>query len=182
LKKMNRGYTRELYLSRINDLKNACPGIALSTDIIVGFPGETRTDFNDTASLLTDVGFDSIFAFAYSDRSSAPAAKFADQVEEKEKMDRLNQLLALQDRVTEKKNKQVTGQVVQVLVEGVSNKQHADFVKTSDNMQQMTGRTASNKVVHFPSDTAAAGDLVDIQITDAYLHSLWGQPLERQTS
>ena len=182
LKKMNRGYTRELYLSRINDLKNACPGIALSTDIIVGFPGETPTDFHDTTSLLTDVGFDSIFAFAYSGRSSAPASKFADQVEEKEKMDRLNQLLALQDRLTEKKNKQVTGQVVQVLVEGVSTKQHADFVKTSDNMQQMTGRTASNRVVHFPSDTAAAGDLVDIQITDAYLHSLWGQPLERQTS
>ncbi|MEE4363629.1 MAG: tRNA (N6-isopentenyl adenosine(37)-C2)-methylthiotransferase MiaB [Desulfotignum sp.] len=182
LKKMNRGYTREIYLSRINDLKNACPGIALSTDIIVGFPGETPTDFHDTTSLLTEVGFDSIFAFAYSDRSSAPAAKFAGQVEEKEKMDRLNQLLALQDQVTEEKNKQVKGQVMQVLVEGVSAKQHADFVKTSDNMQQMTGRTASNKVVHFPSDTAAAGDLVDIQIMDAYLHSLWGQPLERQTS
>ena len=90
--------------------------------------------------------------------------------------------MALQDQVTEEKNKQVKGQVMQVLVEGVSAKQHADFVKTSDNMQQMTGRTASNKVVHFPSDTAAAGDLVDIQITDAYLHSLWGKPLERQTS
>ncbi len=182
LKKMNRGYTREIYLSRINDLKNACPGIALSTDIIVGFPGETRTDFHDTMSLLTEVGFDAIFAFAYSDRSSAPASKFSDQVDEKEKMDRLNQLLALQDQVTEEKNKQVKGQVMQVLVEGVSAKQHADFVKTSDNMQQMTGRTASNKVVHFPSDTAAVGDLVDIQIMDAYLHSLWGQPLERQTS
>ena len=182
LKKMNRGYTRKLYLSRINDLKNACPGISLSTDIIVGFPGETPADFHDTMSLLTEVGFESIFAFAYSDRSSAPAAKFADQVDEKEKMDRLNQLLALQDRVTEKKNKQVKGQVLQVLVEGVSAKQHADFVKTSDNMQQMTGRTASNKVVHFPSDTAAIGDLVDIHITDAYLHSLWGKPLERQTS
>ncbi|MFO7913227.1 MAG: tRNA (N6-isopentenyl adenosine(37)-C2)-methylthiotransferase MiaB [Desulfotignum sp.] len=182
LKKMNRGYTRDIYLTRINDLKKACPGIGLSTDIIAGFPSETRTEFNDTMSLLTDVQFDSIFAFAYSDRSSAPAAKFADQVNEKEKMDRLNQLLALQDRVVEKKNKKMKGQVLQVLVEGVSTRLHENFVKSSDRMKQMTGRTASNKIVHFPSDTAGIGDLVDIKISDAYLHSLWGRPLERQTS
>jgi len=181
LKKMNRGYTRDLYLTRINDLKKACPGIGLSSDLIVGFPGETRTDFHETMSLLTEVQFDSIFAFAYSDRSSAPAAKFADQVAEKEKMDRLNQLLALQDQVTENKNKILKEQVLQVLVEGVSTRLHEDFVKTSDKTKQMTGRTASNKIVHFPSDTAAIGDLVDIRISDAYLHSLWGRPLERQT-
>jgi tRNA-2-methylthio-N6-dimethylallyladenosine synthase len=178
LQKMNRGYTRNTYLSRINDLKNTCPDIALSTDIIVGFPCETRVDFNETMSLLTEVQFDSIFAFAYSDRSSAPAAKFAGQVDETEKMDRLNQLLALQDRVTKKKNKYLEGQILQVLVEGFSARHHDGFVKTSDNMKQMTGRTVSNKVVHFPSETIRVGDLVNITIENAYLHSLWGRPTE----
>ncbi|MCK5836297.1 MAG: tRNA (N6-isopentenyl adenosine(37)-C2)-methylthiotransferase MiaB, partial [Desulfobacula sp.] len=89
LKKMNRGYTREKYLDRIFNLKKHCPDIALSTDIIVGFPSETREDFNDTLDLLQEIEFDSLYAFAYSDRSSAPAARFSHQIEETEKRDRL---------------------------------------------------------------------------------------------
>ncbi len=174
LKKMNRGYTRETYIERIQALKSACPGIGLSTDIIVGFPDEGAEDFNDTMELLREVEFDSIFAFAYSDRSSAPAAKFTGQIAEKEKMIRLNQLLELQDVYTEKKNNALVGKPLEVLVEGESQKLHDGFLKTSDKMQQMTGRSASNKVVHFPSENSAIGDLVTIQIENAYPHSLWG--------
>ncbi|MBA3013112.1 MAG: tRNA (N6-isopentenyl adenosine(37)-C2)-methylthiotransferase MiaB [Proteobacteria bacterium] len=177
LRRMNRGYTRETYISRIVDLKKACPGIALSSDIIVGFPGETPEDFNDTMELLKTIEFDSIFAFAYSDRSSAPAAKFSDQVDEQEKMSRLNRLLDFQDLLAEKKNKALIGKVLEVLVEGESQKLHDGFIKTSDQMRQMTGRSASNKVVHFPSESCATGDLVKVRIENAYPHSLWGLTL-----
>jgi tRNA-2-methylthio-N6-dimethylallyladenosine synthase len=179
LKKMNRGYTRERYLSRIDALRSAIPDIGLSTDIIVGFPSETVQDFDDTMSLVEQVGFDSIFAFAYSDRSSAPAARFSDPVDDAEKMTRLNRLLAFQDTITRKKNQAMTGRKVRVLVEGVSARQHDGFVKTTPHTRQMTGRSESNKIVHFPSDTLIPGDLVDIRIEDAYPHSLWGQPLEQ---
>ncbi|MDD9304695.1 MAG: tRNA (N6-isopentenyl adenosine(37)-C2)-methylthiotransferase MiaB [Desulfobacter sp.] len=175
LKKMNRGYTRETYLSRIVALKEFCPDMALSTDIIVGFPSETEEDFQETMDLLEQVEYDSIFAFAYSDRSSAPAAKFADQVDESIKMERLNRLLKFQDQYTEKKNKALIGSDLVVLVEGNSPKPRDGFVKTNHNMKQMFGRSESNKIVHFPSDQAVIGDLVKIHIENAYPHSLWGE-------
>lgn len=177
LKKMNRGYTRQTYITRINALKKACPDISLSTDIIVGFPSESLEDFNDTMELLKEIEFDSIFAFAYSDRSSAPASKFSDQVEEREKKRRLNMLLQLQDVYTDKRNKALVGKNLEVLVEGESLKLHDGFIKTSDRMKQMTGRSASNKIVHFPSENCAVGDLISIQIKNAYPHSLWGYPI-----
>ncbi|HCY86444.1 MAG TPA: tRNA (N6-isopentenyl adenosine(37)-C2)-methylthiotransferase MiaB [Desulfobacteraceae bacterium] len=173
LKKMNRGYTRETYLARIADLKAACPDMALSTDIIVGFPSETQADFQDTMDLLRTVEFDSIFAFAYSDRSSAPAAKFPNQLPEAVKMARLNQLLTLQETYTEKKNQALIGRDVKVLVEGESAKQREGFDHTD--MKQMFGRSETNKIVHFPSNQAVIGDLVTIRIENAYPHSLWGQ-------
>lgn len=180
LKKMNRGYTRETYLKRINALKKECPDIALSTDIIVGFPSETRADFEDTLALLREVEFDSIFAFAYSDRSSAPAAKFPDQVAEQEKKDRLNELLAFQESFTEKKNQATVGKTLTVLVEGKSNKKRDGFDPGPDNLEQMFGRTESNKIVHFPSDRAKIGDVMTIKIMNAYPHSLWGHPVEHE--
>lgn len=180
LRRMNRGYTREIYLEKILALKTACPDIALSTDIIVGFPGEDPQDFKETLDLLKQVEFDSIFAFAYSDRSSAPAAKFDDQVDESLKMERLNQLLALQEFYTEKKNKALINQQVEVLVEGESAKPREGFIKISPGMKQMTGRSAGNKIVHFPSESISSGDLVRICIENAYTHSLWGHPLEKQ--
>ncbi|THB80011.1 MAG: tRNA (N6-isopentenyl adenosine(37)-C2)-methylthiotransferase MiaB [Desulfobacteraceae bacterium] len=184
LKKMNRGYTRAHYLSLISKLKDACPGIALSTDIIVGFPSETQEDFEDTMSLLSEVGFDSIFAFAYSDRSSAPAAKFPDQVDEKEKRARLNRLLALQEDFTIRKNIALVGQTVQILVEGKSTKPREGFESEFSNNQQMMGRTESNKIVHFPAGEKgpAIGDLIDIRIENAYAHSLWGSPVRDMNS
>ncbi|MFH2091821.1 MAG: tRNA (N6-isopentenyl adenosine(37)-C2)-methylthiotransferase MiaB [Pseudomonadota bacterium] len=180
LKKMNRGYTREAYIDRINELKTQCPDIALSTDIIVGFPSETDDDFNDTLDLMQQVEFDSVFAFAYSDRSSAPAAKFADQIDEVEKMNRLNRLLGIQDTYTEKKNQALIGKTLKVLVEGKSHKQRDGFDPGPDHNEQMTGRTESNKIVHFPSGHSRPGDLLFIEITHAYTHSLWGYPLEQE--
>ncbi|WP_457551829.1 tRNA (N6-isopentenyl adenosine(37)-C2)-methylthiotransferase MiaB [Desulfobacula sp.] len=177
LKKMNRGYTREKYLNRILDLKKECPDIALSTDIIVGFPSETREDFNDTMALLREIEFDSIFAFAYSDRSSAPAAKFSNQIDENEKKERLNILLELQEYYTQKKNKELVGRSVDVLVEGKSNKTREGFEKNRSNMEQMQGRSESNKIVHFPSPHVNIGDIIKIKIKNAYPHSLWGHPL-----
>lgn len=176
LKKMNRGYTRQKYIQRIFDLKEHCPDIALSTDIIVGFPSETRDDFNDTMNLLHEIEFDSIFAFAYSDRSSAPAARFSDQIDEEEKSDRLRQLLKLQEQHTEKKNTALIGKTLAVLVEGKSLKKRDGFEKTGKNMEQMEGRSESNKIVHFPSEHANMGDIVNIRIENAYAHSLWGYP------
>jgi tRNA-2-methylthio-N6-dimethylallyladenosine synthase len=176
LKKMNRGYTRRQYLDRIFELKDLCPDISLSTDIIVGFPSETISDFNDTMDLIRKVEFDSIFAFAYSNRSSAPAAKYSDQIDEKEKLDRLNLLLQLQGTFTEKKNKAQIGKILEILVEGKSSKKHDGFEQFEKNMEQMTGRSESNKIVHFPSSHVNIGDMVRIRIEEAYPHSLWGHP------
>ena len=176
LKKMNRGYSRQTYIKRILDLKKQCPDIGVSTDIIVGFPSETRDDFNDTMRLLDEIEFDSIFAFAYSDRSSAPAARFSHQIDEKEKLDRLNKLLELQEHYTKQKNLALTGKTLEILVEGKSAKQHNGFDKIKENMEQMTGRSPCNKIVHFPSQHAKIGDLIKVKIKNAYPHSLWGYP------
>ncbi|MCP4671346.1 MAG: radical SAM protein, partial [Desulfobacula sp.] len=178
LKKMNRGYSRQTYIKRINDLRKQCPDIGISTDIIVGFPSETGDDFNDTMELLREIKFDSIFAFAYSDRSSAPAAKFPHQIDEKEKLDRLNKLLELQESCTKEKNLSLIGKNLEILVQGKSAKQRNGFDTREENMEQMTGRSACNKIVHFPSQHAKIGDLVKIKIKNAYPHSLWGYPLE----
>lgn len=177
LKKMNRGYSRATYLEKINMLKKACPGIALSTDIIVGFPSETDLDYLDTKQLLKEIEFDSIFAFAYSDRSSAPAAKFSGQVDETLKRDRLNDLLAFQEYYTEKKNMEMIGRTLTVLVEGQSPKKRNSLEPAEQNLEQMTGRTESNKIVHFASDNAKIGDIVRVKIENAYPHSLWGHPV-----
>jgi tRNA-2-methylthio-N6-dimethylallyladenosine synthase len=178
LKKMNRRYSRQTYIKRVIDLRKQCPDIGISTDIIVGFPSETRGDFSDTMELLREIRFDSIFAFAYSDRSSAPAAKFSQQIDEKEKLDRLNKLLELQEHYTKEKHLSLIGKDLEILVQGKSVKQHNGFDKIKGNMEQMTGRSACNKIVHFPSQDIKIGDLVKIKIKNAYPHSLWGYPLE----
>jgi tRNA-2-methylthio-N6-dimethylallyladenosine synthase len=180
LKRMNRKYDRDTYLKRISALRQACPDIALSTDLIVGFPGETISDFQQTMDLLETVEFDAVFAFAYSARSFTPAAKFSNQLDEQTKRDRLNQLLGFQEKITEKKNKAFIGKKVTVLVEGDSPKPRAGFVKKNKNTRQMFGRSGANKIVHFASDQARIGDLVTLQIIDAYPHSLWGEVCESE--
>ena len=174
LKKMHRGYTREMYLERIGMLRSHCPDVGLSSDMIVGFPSETRQDFEQTLSLISTVDFDGLFAFAYSDRPNAPAAHFSGAVDEVEKMSRLNELLALQETFTEKHNQSLVGTVQAILVEGESlKKRHAKSGETVS-ASQMTGRTDSGKIVHFNATGVVPGEMVNINIVQAYSHSLWG--------
>ena len=174
LKKMNRGYTREIFLERIEMLRTHCPDVGLSSDMIVGFPSETRQDFEQTLSLVSTVGFDGLFAFAYSDRPNAPAARFSGAVDEVEKMARLNELLTLQESFTEQSNNALVGSVQAVLVEGESLKKRHSEPGENINAPQMTGRTDTGKIVHFSATGEGPGDMVNIKIAHAYSHSLWG--------
>ncbi len=179
LKRMNRGYTRQRYLARVAGIREACPGIALSTDIIVGFPGETEEDFRQTLDLIREVEYDSLFAFKYSDRPDAPARRFGRKVSEQEKKRRLEAVLETQERITRRKNRQRVGRVETVLVEGVSRRK-AD-AGPGDARVQWTGRTSENRIVNFiqEGETDAAppepGRLVDVFIEKAFAHSLWGR-------
>ena len=112
LKRMNRKYTRELYLGKIDRLRQACPDIAITSDMIVGFPGETQADFEQTLDLMRTVAYDGLFAFKYSDRPNAPAARFADKVPEPEQNDRLQALLDLQEQYTLRRNQALVGTTV----------------------------------------------------------------------
>jgi tRNA-2-methylthio-N6-dimethylallyladenosine synthase len=182
LKMMNRKYTREIYLEKIDKLRNICPRIAITTDIIVGFPGETRTDFKETLELMTAVEFDGLFAFQYSDRPNAAAVRLPGKISDEEKKERLQQVLDLQDNFTTRKNKALKGSIQTVLVEGLSKKQNR--VNHSDKSQrlQWTGRTSTNKIVNFfKNDDENAGDedmmgrLVNVKILKTFSHSLWGK-------
>ncbi|MBW1834482.1 MAG: MiaB/RimO family radical SAM methylthiotransferase [Deltaproteobacteria bacterium] len=183
LKRMNRKYNRELYLEKIGKLRNNCPGIAITSDIIVGFPGETRADFEETLNLIKEVKFDSIFAFKYSDRPNAPAARFADKITEQEKKDRLQTLLNLQEYFTTRKNRVLVGSNELVLVEGLSKKRmDSDDAQSKNQYVQWTGRTETNKVVNFiqseatiPRDRILKGKIVNVKIEKAYSHSLLGK-------
>ncbi len=193
LKKMNRGYNREAYLERIETLRKHCPDIGISSDMIVGFPSESREDFEQTLDLVRTVEFDGLFAFAYSDRPNAPAAKFSGHIDDDEKLSRLNELLAIQEHYTEKRNQALIGTVHPVLVEGKSLKRRHEENRqeqqekrkdgkilstlgdiSSKSLTQMTGRTESGKIVHFYADNINQGQMVDIYIEYAYPHSLWG--------
>jgi len=179
LKRMNRKYTKEMYLEQVSQLRKVRPDIAFSTDLIVGFPGETEEDFQQTLTLLDEVLFDSIFAFMYSDRSLAPAAKFDQKVSEPEKNRRLNTLLAAQKKISAQKNKSMCGETVQVLVEGKSKAARQD--QSGEKAEQWTGRTGGNKVVNFNVDSKCisgenigVGTLVKVEITDGFANSLAG--------
>ncbi len=185
LKRMNRKYTRELYLEKINSLRNNCPGIAITSDIIVGFPGETRADFEKTLDLIKQVEFDGIFAFKYSDRPNAPAARFTDKITEQENKERLQILLDLQEYFTTKKNSELVGSNELILVEGLSKKKVDSDTQRKCQYIQWAGRTATNKVVNFiqiedtiPRDKILKGKIVNVKIEKAYSHSLWGKPVQ----
>lgn len=181
LKRMNRKYTRSQYLERVLKLRETVNDIALSTDIIVGFPGETEDDFEKTMDLLREIEFDSIFGFIYSDRSLAPASKFSEKVSEKEQSRRVNRLLAYQKGVSEKKNRALVGRTVTVLVEGPSKRTASDSGSPESAQTQWTGRTTGNKVVNFilsEKDRAkpvTPGDLVRVVIEDGFANSLAGR-------
>jgi tRNA-2-methylthio-N6-dimethylallyladenosine synthase len=187
LKRMNRKYNRQRYLAKVDELRQFCPEIAISSDFIVGFPGETDQDFEQTLDLIQKVGYDSLFAFKYSDRPSAPAARFSNKITEKEKNRRLKILLELQDDITVKKHRALVGSTQEILVEGLSKKQAPiDNPKPGPDggRQQWTGRTSTNRIVNFEQDQSLqthnrnfTGRLVQVTIKKAHAHSLWGTPV-----
>jgi tRNA-2-methylthio-N6-dimethylallyladenosine synthase len=184
LKRMNRKYSRKIYLEKIDKLRNICPDMAITSDIIVGFPGETKADFEKTLELIKKVEFDGLFAFKYSDRPNAAAARFEDKISEKEKKQRLQQVLSLQSHFTIQKNKALVGSTQSILVEGLSKKQ-TRIDKHNMNLDvQWTGRTSTNKIVNFSrgddavsGDKIATGRMVTVKILKAHSHSLWGEPV-----
>lgn len=169
LKRMNRKYTREDYLKLIEKLRIRVPGITLSTDIIVGFPGETNEDFEETLSLVKEVEYDSAFTFIYSIRKGTPAEKFDNQVEESEKHRRFDLLVSTVNEISEKKNKVYQDRIEKILVDGVS----------KNNKLMLTGRTDGFKLVNFAGKKDMIGSLVDVRITDAKTFSLLGEVIEK---
>lgn len=184
LKRMNRKYTREEYLKKVDTLRAVKPDIAITTDMIVGFPGETEEDFKNTLDLMMTVEFDGLFAFAYSDRELAPASSFGEKLEEDVKKKRLLTLLDLQEEYTRKKNKTFINKIVTVLVEGPSRKNNTGESVSLPQHQQWSGRTTENKIVNFTMDRTdlscnddLRGRLINVKIEEAFSNSLKGKPV-----
>ena len=156
LDKMNRRYTREDYLNLVKKIKENLPDVALTTDIIVGFPGETEEDFQDTVSLVEEVRYDSAFTFIYSKRTGTPAATMENQVREDVVKDRFDRLLKTVQKISEEKAMEYTGKTVDVLVEEI-NSQDASLV---------TGRLSNNSVVHFKGDSCLIGKIVNVHLDE----------------
>jgi len=165
LRAMRRGYTREEYLEKIALIKNAKKDISITGDIIVGFPGETDEDFNETLRLVAEVEYDGLYVFNYSARPHTPAATYADSVPEQVKTERLMKLNELQKRIQFRRYGRYLNRTVEVLVEGESVRSSKDY----------SGHTRCNKVVNFPKVAGAVGKLVEIRITDIKQNSLYGQ-------
>ncbi len=164
LKAMHRGHSRADYLRTIEALRGARPDLALSSDFIVGFPGETDEDFADTLSLVREVGFDSAYCFAYSPRPGTPASEMEDSVPAEVKQTRLAELLALMKTQTKAALDRKIGRTVEVLFDGTG-KQEGD----------LTGRTPDNKIVHAQGNPRLIGNIVDVTIGHAYGQSLRGE-------
>jgi len=181
LKKMNRKYSKEKYVEKIDQLREICPEIALTSDIIVGFPGETDDDYRKTLDLIEYIEYDGIFAFQYSDRPNASASGLPGKVSEKTKRERLNTLLESQKKITRRKNKGLIGTDQEVLVEGFSKKERNNDGNTKDPVVELTGRTSANKIVNFVCEEAntdyqkMVGRLAGVRIEKAFAHSLWGR-------
>ncbi len=167
LVRMNRKYTRDAYLEKVARLRDACPGVAVTSDMIVGFPGETEADFEDTLALMEEVRFDGLFSFKYSEREGTAALHLDGKVDERVKGRRLRTLQELQDRHALEKNRGEVGRTLEVLVEGTSRNSDAD----------LTGRTRTNRIVNFPGDPSWIGRTVQVAIRDAFLHSLRGEAM-----
>ncbi|HXG02088.1 MAG TPA: tRNA (N6-isopentenyl adenosine(37)-C2)-methylthiotransferase MiaB [Candidatus Binatia bacterium] len=165
LARMNRGYTRGRYLELVAELREAVPEVALSTDLIVGFPGETEEDFQATVEAVEQVGFDNVFVFRYSPRPGTPAAAMPDQVPLEVKARRNSRLLEVAGRAAAARSERLRGRVVELLVDGRARK----------NPTELAGRTRCNRVVNFEGDGRVdVGDLVHVRITDVLPHSLRG--------
>ncbi len=170
LGRMNRGYTAEEYLHLVDRIRERVPGIALTTDLIVGFPGETEEEFQGTLAVVATVGFDAAFTFVYSPRPGTPAAAWPDQVPTEVKRDRIARLISLQERCSAERNRRLAGQEVEVLVEGRS--------KTDPDM--LAGRTRTNKLVHFPGPPDLAGRLATVRIAETHPWTLYGRLVQEE--
>lgn len=158
LKLMNRKYTRQWYLDRIKAIRQIIPDAGISTDLFTGFHDETEEDFQQTLSLMEEVGFDSAFMFKYSERPGTFAAKnLPDNIDESTKIDRLNRMIQLQNKLSDESNKKDIGKSFEVLVEGPSKR----------NPDEYFGRTSQNKVVVFPKESTRPGDFVTVKVTEA---------------
>ncbi|MBL0715295.1 MAG: tRNA (N6-isopentenyl adenosine(37)-C2)-methylthiotransferase MiaB [Desulfosarcina sp.] len=182
LKRMNRKYTRDIYLDRIARLRQVRPDIAITSDFIVGFPGESDTDFEETLSLIEQVAFDGVFAFMYSDRTVAPAAGFDAKIDETLKKERLQVLLQRQEPFTLAHNKALMGSEQEILVEGFSTR--PGLAEDQSAGRQWSGRTPGNKIVNFDQgpdcasgESVRPGLMVGVRIEKAFSHSLWGRPV-----
>lgn len=170
LKAMNRRYTRDQYLSLVKKVRAAMPEIVLTTDIIVGFPGETDADFAETVSLLKEVEYDTIFSFIYSKRNGTPAAKMPDVMDEAQKHQNFEAMLAVQNEISRRKNDAYLGRTETVLAEGLS----------KNNQETLTGRTEGGKVVNFPGTKEQIGQMVKVKITKTQTWSLFGEMIEEE--
>ena len=167
LKKMRRPYKNEKFLAICEKMKAARPDLSITTDVIVGFPGETEEDFQETVDCMKRIGFDNSFIFRYSIRKDTPAAEMEDQLSDKVKEERNQALLRVQEELTTTKNARLIGTIQQVLCEGPS--------KT--NKARLSGRTSQNKIVIFDGDAERmTGQLLDIKIEDSTGYTLYGTP------
>ncbi|MDF9829214.1 tRNA (N6-isopentenyl adenosine(37)-C2)-methylthiotransferase MiaB [Parabacteroides sp. PF5-6] len=169
LKTMNRKYTREWYLDRIAAIRRILPDCAISTDLFCGFHSETETDFQDTLSLMREVGYESAFMFKYSERPGTYAAQhLPDDVPEEEKIHRLQQMIDLQNQLSDASNQRDIGKTFDVLIEGFSKRSR----------EQLFGRTGQNKVVIFDKRDYKVGQTIPVRITHASSATLFGQPVD----
>ena len=162
---MNRHYTREYYLELVNKIKREIPDVALTTDIIVGFPGETEEDFIDTLELVKEVKYDAAFTFIYSRRNNTPADMMLDQVNDEDKHNRFNRLVEAVNSNVIAQNKAYEGKIVEVLVEGTS----------KNDESKLSGRTRNGRLVNFAAEGVKVGDIVNVTITKAQNFSLIGE-------
>jgi len=186
LKKMNRKYTRESYLKKIEKLREISPKIAITTDIIVGFPGETDEDFEQTIDLIKTVRFDGLYSFEYSDRPEAPATRFSGKIESEIKKSRLQTLLKLQAEIAATKHCFLVGRIFSVLIEGASKKQQKKI--SASTSIEITGRTTENRIVNFDCPShwgldidSLKGQIINVKIEKVFSNSLWGTPVDNQS-
>jgi tRNA-2-methylthio-N6-dimethylallyladenosine synthase len=170
LRLMKRGYTVEQYLRVVEKLRKRIPHIAIATDVMVGFPGEKEEHFKNTLKLMEEVEFDQAFMFAYSPRPNTPAASMPEQVPRNEKLRRLQELISLQNEIQQRKNEREVGNIVEVLVEGRSEK----------NERKLSGRTRTNKIVVFEGDEKLCGNFVMVKLNKAYLWGFEGELISAQ--
>lgn len=167
LKRMNRGYTREQYLERIAALKSARPGIAITGDMIVGFPGESEADFEETLSLMEEVRYIDLFSFVYSPRPGTKAAELTEEIGREEKLRRLDRLQELQRRITNEIQETFRGSLQTVLIEGEGKR-----------AGQVSGKTESGRTVNLAGERSLIGRFADVRIIEVYQNSLLGELLQ----